>query len=196
MARKPPIRTKGWEHYDIGDINTATATQLQAAVRKAAKAANQRLVRLEKAGKTRGIYQTAMGALEGRKRFKERPNKLTLPQLRREYANLRTFLSSKSSTVSGQSDIDEKRYQTAVNRGYKGTIDDFYTDINRLYNKENEKLFSSEVIYQAILTGQTDIVSAIIEDTKRKILPRNRGDTLKDFLRRRQEYLKKNEDKP
>ena len=76
MARQQ-FYVASWINYDVGDPKTVPRADLEAAVRKAAKAANQRLLRLERAGATTGVYMSAMQDLGlDRKRFKERPQRI------------------------------------------------------------------------------------------------------------------------
>ena len=170
MAR---FKEKTWADYDIGDPTRATEANLRAAVRRAAKVANQRLLRLERADMTTGIYLAALHDLGnmrmengkptgGRHRFSENPKKLTINQLRHEYRALRSFLSAKSSTVQGRKDTNYKRYRTAVKRGFKGTEEEFYMLVDRLYTENIESQFSSDIIYEAITQGNVDIIDEVI----------------------------------
>lgn len=164
MSRAGYIPAKSWKDYDIGDPGKSSREQLIGAVRKAAKAANQRLLRFERAGIQKGMYQNAMIDLSGRRRYKERPEKLSLTQLRHEYTILRNFLSAKTSTIQGRRDTILKRYATAVGKGYDGDLSDFEVDIERFFAKEAETLFSSDVIYTAIVQGHTDVLSRIVQE--------------------------------
>lgn len=174
---KAKMKQKTWADYDIGDPSEASYEELKTVVRKAAKTANQRLLRLERAGFTKGVYKSAMADLGnmrekdgkptgGRRRFAESPQKLTLNQLRHEYRALRSFLSAKSSTIQGRNEIDDKRYQAAVANGYNGTFEDFYADVDKYFTAENEKLYSSRIIYESITAGDTDLMDEIIEESK------------------------------
>lgn len=95
MPRRKMV-TKTWADYDIGDPSQADQQELSVAVRRAAKAANQRLLRLERAGHTKGIYENAMYDLVNRRRFQERTGKLSLNALRHEYKILRSFFIRKN----------------------------------------------------------------------------------------------------
>lgn len=184
MAKKPLV--KPWSHYELSNADTATADELAKAVRRAAKAANQRLLRLERAGNTGGVYKRTTDKL-GRKRFKERTDKLNINALRREYNRLRSFLSAKTSTVAGRNESDRKRYETAVSRGYKGTMEDFYNDIDRMFDEKTESYFNSSTLYQSILSGEIGLIESVIdtlnsrnvEESKRK------GEALKALIRQK-----------
>lgn len=184
MAKKPLV--KPWSHYELSNADTATADELAKAVRRAAKAANQRLLRLERAGNTGGVYKRTTDKL-GRKRFKERTDKLNINALRREYNRLRSFLSAKTSTVAGRNESDRKRYETAVSRGYKGTMEDFYNDIERMFDEKTESYFNSSALYQSILSGEIGLIESVIdtlnsrnvEESKRK------GEALKALIRQK-----------
>lgn len=171
-----------WANYDVGSPMTAATEDLRSAVRRAAKAANQRLVRLERAGFTGQAYKMAMKDLHGRRRYYENAAKLTTAQLRHEYAILRDFISSKTSTVQGANAINRKRYQTALDRGFDGTEEEFYNLIDRYFGKEAEELYSSDIIYLAVLTGRTSVIDQVIE--RQKAGDRmTRGGALLDYLR-------------
>lgn len=162
------FKEKTWEDYSRGNINTLSTAELRDVVRKAAKAANQRLVRLERRGYTKGVYGRAINNLvsTGRRRFKENTAKLTRSELSREYKALRDFISAKTSTVQGRRDTEEKRYQTAVEIGYTGTMDDFELEVERAFSKSNEALYSSNVIYQAIITGKLNVIESIVQESR------------------------------
>lgn len=186
------IKQKTWADYDIGDPSKASYEELKAAVRKAAKAANQRLLRLERAGATTGVYQAAMEDLGnmrmksgkptgGRRRFQENPGKLTINQLRHEYRALRSFLSAKTSTVQGRKEAGDKRYQTAVANGYQGTPDQFRADIEKAFTDRNEQLFSSEQIYDSVTGGNIDILDEIVEEQQKP----SKGRSIIEYMKRK-----------
>lgn len=179
-------KAKGWQRYDVGSPSEVSKEVLAGAVRRAAKAANQRLVRLEQAGLQGSyIYKDIMSELGllGRRRFKERPDRLTLNQLRHEYLILREFIMAKTSTVKGQRSTDRKRYETAVSRGFKGTEDEFYLAVYSLFTQKVEKYYSSKVIYEAIQMNDGDELTAIIEEAER--LGKSPDWTLIERLRRK-----------
>ena len=97
--------------YDI-DLRGGfyTIEELEALRRKYAKRANQRLLRLERAGLNYYAYDRAMLYLERTrksKRFSEsRGFKGNKQALLRELDSLTTFLNSRTSTVSGQRSIE------------------------------------------------------------------------------------------
>lgn len=185
------FKQKTWADYDIGDPSNASYDELKTAVRKAAKAANQRLLRLERAGATTGVYQAAMEDLGnmrmksgkptgGRRRFQENPGKLTINQMRHEYRALRSFLSAKTSTVQGRKEAGGKRYQTAVANGYQGTYEQFETDIEKAFSERNESLFSSEQIYESVTSGSLDILDDIVEEQKKP----SKGRSIIEYMKR------------
>lgn len=182
MSRAGYIPAKSWADYDRGDPNKLSRDQLIDVVRRGAKAANQRLFRFEKAGITTGMYKSAMADLAGRRRYKERPEKLTLSQLRHEYTILRSFLSAKTSTVQGRRDTILKRYATAVKKGYKGDLSDFEADVERYFSKSNEALFDSNVIYTAILTGTTSLLDRIVQE-QAQLSQKDKGKALIAYLK-------------
>lgn len=181
-------RSKKWADYELKNFQAATEEQLRKAVRRAAKAANQRLLRLERAGKQdRYSYRQAMLDLVNRKRFTENTQKLKIAALRREYKLLRSFLSMKGSTLSGLNATDEKRYRTAVANGFKGTFEEFYEQVNKYFGKAIDEYFDSHVIYIAINTGTLNIIDRILEKEKNK--PGTKEPESKKRGRRILEYL-------
>lgn len=182
LSRAGYIPAKSWADYDRGDPNKLSRDQLVDVVRRSAKAANQRLLRFERAGITKGMYQSAITDLAGRRRYKERPEKLTLSQLRHEYTILRSFLSAKTSTVQGRRDTILKRYATVVKKGYKGDLSDFEADVERYFSKSNEALFDSNVIYTAILTGTTSLLDRIAQE-QAQLSQKDKGKALIAYLK-------------
>lgn len=182
LSRAGYIPAKSWADYDRGDPNNLSRDRLVDVVRRAAKAANQRLVRFEKAGIKKGMYRSAMTDLAGRRRYKERPEKLTLSQLRHEYTILRSFLSAKTSTVQGRRDTILNRYATAVKKGYKGDLSDFEKDVERYFSKVNEALFDSNIIYTAIITGTTSLLDRITQE-QAQLSQKDKGKALIAYLK-------------
>lgn len=178
------LATKTWADYDIGDPSQAGQQELSVAVRRAAKAANQRLLRLERAGHTKGIYENAMYDLVNRKRFKERTDKLSLNALRHEYKILRSFLSAKTSTVQGRQDTIDKRYKTAQDHGFSGSLEDFELAVTKYFAGNVESLYSSDIIYQAITDGKTDIIDAALDQYGAD--ESKRGSALLYYLKRKE----------
>lgn len=169
IENDPRKDMRSWEKYEFkGALSIANAEDLRPVVRRAAKAANQRLLQLERKGYTGGAYTIAQKRLaqSGRRRFKERTGKMNIAELRTEYARLRDFLAAKSSTLSGRKDINDKRYQTAVSKGFTGTAEEFADLSNRLWTENVEALYSSDVIYDVLLSNNDDEVNYIIEKAK------------------------------
>lgn len=168
------IREKTWQDYEYqGAYMLASAEDLRRVVRRAAKAANQRLLRRERAGRTKGAYAGTMVALGrlGRRRFaesKSRLDKMSINELRHEYVILRDWLSAKTSTVQGLKAADDKRYQTARERGFTGTLEEWNEIAESFFTAEREKFFDSNVIYMQVTAGNADIVQKIIERSQKK----------------------------
>ena len=184
------IKEKTWADYALKNFSRATRADLQASVRKAAKAANQRLLRLERHGEVSGAYKIAQKFFKdtGRRRYKERTDKLTYNELQKEYKALRSFLSAKSSTIQGAHEIAYKRYQTAVSKGYGGTFAQFELDVRKAFTKITEGLFSSDVIYKALMGGNLDILDETVKqfEDSREL----RGQALLTYMRRKKDREK------
>lgn len=194
MARGRLVE-KTWADYDMGDVNALSKAQLEKAVRRAAKAANQRLLRLERAGKnTSGAYKMAMRHLEGRRRFYERTDKRSLAELRKEYASLRSFISAKTSTIQGIKEAGDKRYQTAVERGYQGTFEEWERDVRKYFAEHVEALFSSDVIYSSITGNKVDVLDDILTTSRayrKHDKSYTQGRALLDYMKRDEERRKR-----
>ena len=99
-----------------------TIEELEALRRKYAKRANQRLLRLERAGLDYYAYDRAMLYLERTRkttRFSESKTfKGNKQALLRELDSLTTFLSSRTSTVAGQRSIEREKIKSFENKGY------------------------------------------------------------------------------
>lgn len=181
------LKEKTWQDYEYqGAYMLASAEDLRRVVRRAAKAANQRLLRREKAGRTKGAYTGTMNMLSrlGRSRFaesKSRLDKMSINELRHEYVMLRDWLSAKTSTLQGLKASDDKRYQTAKKRGFTGTLEEWNDTASRFFTKEMEGYFSSDILYQMVTQGNTDIVDRILQDAKESDQP-NKGRLLIDLV--------------
>ena len=184
------IKEKSWEDYEYrGYFEHANRSDLIPVVRKAAKAANQRLLRLERAGMTNGVYARISGQLAqlGRRRFAESAGRLknmSLQDLRHEYVLLRDWLSAKTSTVQGKKNAAIKRYNTAKMRGFTGTLDEWIEAPKKYFTEQYEALFSSDVLYTSIITEDIGIVQNIIdENEKRKDNQPDRGAALLRYVK-------------
>lgn len=182
-----------WADYEIANSSKAPRAELQKAVRRAAKAANQRMLRLERHGmEKRTAYGIAQRYFKdsGRNRYKERPDKLTYNELQKEYRALRSFLSAKSSTVQGALGIERKRYETARSRGYKGTFEQFRLDVAKAFSRHNEQLFSSDILYRSLTGGDLDIIDAVVKryDDEND----HRGEALLLYMKRKRQKEARN----
>lgn len=175
------LREKTWQDYEYqGAYMLASTEDLRRVVRRAAKAANQRLLRRERAGRIKGAYAGTMAALGrlGRRRFTEskvRLDKMSINELRHEYVMLRDWLSAKTSTLQGLKAADDKRYQTAKERGFTGTLEEWNDIASRFFTKEMESYYSSDILYQMATQGNTDLVDRILQDAKESDQPPDKG---------------------
>lgn len=195
MARSakhlPKYTPQAWAYYspNATDPNQLTKAELVKAIRKAAKAANQRLRALEKSdvintAKT-GAYKYAQSQMPGKikPRFNERPKETAdRSTLKHQYLQLREFMTMKSSTVTGVRAIKDARYQTAVQRGFKGTAEQWDMAVQKFFTKANEKLFDSDKIYDAITGNKSDVLGDIIAADRDDQM--TKGQALLDYVRR------------
>lgn len=160
------IKEKTWSDYagNVTDVTKASRAELEKIVRKASKTANQRMLRLERKGETKGAYRIAQQNLgANRRRFKENPTSLSMGALRKEFVMLRDFLSSKSSTLQGIASIRDNRYQSAVREGFKGSQEDWEWAVNKFFTENMERRLSSDAIRKAIVRQDTKALSEVQE---------------------------------
>lgn len=130
---------------------------------RAGKAANQRLRRLETAaaeGRTTGkgmSYTYAMKYLSkmGRTRFKERAARMKAQDVQTELAQIYAFLHGHQSTVTGIKEAEKKRYQTYLQLGYKGSLEDFINDAQTIFAMLEEKGYGYMIGYELLTQGVT-----------------------------------------
>ena len=163
--KRKPINTvnrQGWQRYAYqGDVSKATRSELMPLIQRAAHVANERLRALERAGETGGAYKMAQTylSLYDRSRFPEGSQilkNMRYGRLQATYRELREFLSAESSTVGGIARIRKSRYNTAVERGYTGTEDEWNNAVIKYFAEVKEGLFSSDTVYNA-LTNQSSV---------------------------------------
>ena len=150
--------TSKYETYN--PYKSANAEELNAIRRTLAKRANQRLVRLERAySDITGESYASYGASEyaynylasqGRKRFSENKNYSDdFNLLRKEILEIQKFLGSKSSLVSGQREIEQKRIKTFESKGIRFSGNkEFYDFLNSKDFADLSKSFDSDKIIE------------------------------------------------
>lgn len=188
------VNRGGWSKYEYkehgGDINYATRTELTKIVQRAAHVANERIRALERKGESGGAYRLAQAYLgvynrsryaEGSKILREMP----IGRLKSMYAELRTFLSAETSTLSGLARVRKSRYETAMQRGFKGSESEWNTQVAKYFALVKEGLFSSDMVYNS-LTNQNgmkiDYLDEIIQKDKEARARGDNGLTLADSL--------------
>lgn len=134
--------------------NSYSRQELEAMHRQLAKAANQRMVRLERSKSditgeafTFGAYDIATDYLEakGRNRFSETKEQKDLDvfELKKEINVLQQFITSKSSRVGGMKEIEKERVSTFEAKGITfASNKEFYDFLNSnsfMYLSGNQK---------------------------------------------------------
>lgn len=194
MARStehlPKYQPQDWSYYSPGttDPTKLTKEELVKVINKAAKAANQRLRSLEKAGQApaSGAYKYAKSQRPQKfPRFKERV-KPTDDQvtLRHMYMQLRNFMTMKTSTPTGVRAQQTKGYETAKAKGFTGSPDDWSNNVKRFFAAVQEGLLSSDVAYSAIVEGNTDVLNEQLEFWREQAEKPTRGESLLDYMDR------------
>ena len=141
------------------DLSAASAASV---LRQLAKRANQRLVRLERAGQTQYAYGIAKKYLQdiGRNRFAEtekRIKNLTRSQLTGEINAAIEFLTAKTSTLSGIKAVQKSAVDRLRAMGYNVDNGDFFGFLKSdEYKAALRKITSDEIMRQldeALYTG-------------------------------------------
>lgn len=133
------------------DLSAASAASV---LRQLAKRANQRLVRLERAGQTQYAYRLAETYLKdfGRKRFAEtasRIKKLTKAQITGEINAAIEFLTAKTSTLSGTKAVQKSAVDRLRAMGYNVDNGDFFAFLKSdEYKAALRKITSDEIMRQ------------------------------------------------
>lgn len=170
---KIPLATSGL-NININLLTTSEQLELR---RKLAKRINQRMLRLEKKGLTKGAaygdYQDLLNKFFGGvKRIPENKNIYKhLP--RAELKAMQALLREKTSTVQGWSEIMDARVRTIKERYGIDFKDNFelYDFITSLEFKNLSKLYSSKQALRLIAHSQEDI------DDVKKMLTQFRDST-------------------
>ena len=131
-----------------------TTKELQKIIERAAKTANTRLAALEKQGLTKYAYKRAeaMTGRPNKPRFSRAVKSMSRAQLESEYSSLRDFLSMASSTAGGYKRTISAKYSRLLDAGFKGSEDELSFLFEKYMSSEIDKIFSSDIIYQAIKT--------------------------------------------
>lgn len=148
--------------YGIRD--GASIEEMRKELVRAGKAANQRLRRLETAaaeGRTTGkgmSYTYAMKYLSkmGRTRFKERAARMKAQDVQTELAQIHAFLHGHQSTVTGIKESEKRRYQTYLQLGYKGSLEEFINDAQTIFALLEEKGFGYQIGYELLTKAETE----------------------------------------
>lgn len=149
-------------------------TKNQELLAKRAKAANRKLVALEKKGVNSPALQIAKKWLAentNRTRFSTNPAKMDYKEVQRELYRVNAFINAKSSTMSGDKKIKNKRNKTFVEKkGFDKSVitDEFYnvfkTDI---YSLLQRKLYSDQIV-EAMSKGIIRLDATDINDLSAK----------------------------
>ena len=171
-----PFQAHSWPTYAPGNKapRSYSEEELKSIVKKAAKAANTRLRTLEKKGLADKAPAYKWIASEHgigmeRPRFKESTAKMSRAELNKEFLKLREFMLKKTSTVTGYRDTVEKKVQKAREMGFTGTPEELSELFDRFWTEENEKLYGSEVLRQAIYTGQAQNIQKIAQQFQGRV---------------------------
>ena len=168
--RKPIAKPQIAEGIHLSDLNVESQKSL---LRTFAKRANQRLVRLEKAGLNQYAYSNAMAYLldSGKRRFSESIGtigKMTDFQRKTELSAIMEFLGAKTSTVGGFKAILKSNAKRLADKGIDIDNDDFFEFLKSdEYKSAKSKLGSEQVmenVDQALSQGVS--LDSIIEDFK------------------------------
>lgn len=171
-----PFQAHSWPTYAPGSKapQQYSEEELRGIVKKAAKAANTRIRTLEKKGLAEKAPAYKWLASEHgigmkRPRFKESTVKMSRAELNKEFLKLRDFMLKKTSTVTGYRDTVEKKVQKAREMGFTGTPEELSELFDKFWTEQNEKLYGSEVLRQAIYTGQAQNIQEIAQQFQGRV---------------------------
>lgn len=172
-----PYQPHPWTAYAPGSKapQQYSEEELRGIVKKAAKAANTRIRALEKKGLTQKspAYQYIASEKHGlgmeRPRFREGVTNMSRQELNKEFLKLRDFMLKKTSTVTGYRDTVEKKVQKAREMGFTGTPEELSELFDRFWTEENEKIYGSEVLRQAIYAGQAQNIQKIAQQFQGRV---------------------------
>lgn len=158
--REYEFQVYGWAVFAKGTNNPheLTTEQLKQVVKRASKAANQRLRKLEKAGINKWAYKAAQKQLGNRKRYWERTDKKSRAELISEYARLRDFMTAQTSTMSGIRKYHEEQTSRARQMGFTGTDEELAYMYEKFMDEAFANLLGSEIIQKLILQNRRDIL--------------------------------------
>lgn len=152
-----PFRAKPWADYAKGEKPTKayTTDELRSIVNRAAKAANNRLRALEKAGYTKSAYQRAARQTgKDIPRYREKVASASRQELEKEFAQLRDFITAPTSTVGGVREYQERLTKAAQVAGFKGDFANLSALFEKYMSAEWENLLGSDIIYEEIMSGR------------------------------------------
>lgn len=147
----------GWAVFAKGNKAPSqyTTWELKQIVKRASKAANQRLRKLEAAGVDKWAYKSAQKALgDKRKRFWERTEKKSREELISEYVRLRDFITAKTSTMSGIREYHKEQTERARALGFTGTDEELSFMYGKYMDEQFVALIGSEIIYRLIIENR------------------------------------------
>lgn len=159
-------------------------------IRKAAKAANQRLLRIErfvKRNQKKGLeiytesipaYNYAEKVTQGRMNVRFKINgKMKKAQLLKEYKRIMHFLSLQTSTVQGVTAQRTRQFETATYQGFEGTYAEFAYEWEKAWTGILTDYFDSDQVMFAAVIGLTDALYEIINKQMEKALAEGRDIT-------------------
>ena len=152
-----PFRAKPWADYAKGEraVNAYSTDELRDIVKRAAKAANNRLRALEKAGMTKSAYQRAVRQTgKNIPRYREKVSSATRQELQKEFYQLRDFMTAPTSTVGGMREHQQRVLKAAQEMGFKGDITNMSALFEKYMTAEWENLLGSDIIYEEIVSGR------------------------------------------
>ena len=152
-----PFRAKPWADYAKGEraANAYSTDELRDIVKRAAKAANNRLRALEKAGMTKSAYQRAVRQTgKNIPRYREKVSSATRQELQKEFYQLRDFMTAPTSTVGGMREHQQRVLKAAQEMGFKGDITNMSALFEKYMTAEWENLLGSDIIYEEIVSGR------------------------------------------
>jgi len=150
--------------YDPRTLEGYSEREIRAEYSRLRSIARKRLERLEKSGYTKhGVYRTY------RKVFKPLAEVRNLSELRYRLSDLRIFLGSEMSTVTGVKKVERKSLKTLHSHGYRFVTEKnmwaFYDFMNFIHAKQAGRLYDSD---QVATVGQLMLAAGASPEEMRR----------------------------
>lgn len=151
-AYSPRFQARGWDYYSHGNRTPSSYTteELQKIVRKASKAANQRIRTIERSGmKSAALY--LMQKQTGKTRFSERVKSKSRQELVKQFVYLREFVGAQTSTITGIKAHRTAIFSTYMAQGFNGTEEELEFLLTKYFGSQMTKFYGSTIVHRMVI---------------------------------------------